>query len=204
MKPTLLALLVVLTAGCQAIALRAVDATKAKAIAISALSVVRAKATNADTDTPDTSDECQNCNGTGKIGDGRIVKVCPICKGTGKKVDSQAQEQAAVTQPETVEEVKHEEVTTKPPEKLVWPVEVTRKLTMYTRPGCQRCKEWLIREQKTWESMGFEIVVDQDTEGNEVPWFLIEDEEIKKRVGSPLTWTMYSDWRIAYRAKYRD
>jgi len=32
------------------------------------------------------SDRCDNCDGTGKIGDGRIVMTCPVCKGTGKKV----------------------------------------------------------------------------------------------------------------------
>jgi hypothetical protein len=32
--------------------------------------------------TPD-SDRCENCNGTGKIGDGRIVLECPECSGTG-------------------------------------------------------------------------------------------------------------------------
>ena len=31
------------------------------------------------------SDTCENCDGTGKLGDGRIVTVCPVCKGTGKK-----------------------------------------------------------------------------------------------------------------------
>jgi hypothetical protein len=31
-------------------------------------------------------DTCDNCDGTGKIGDGRIVMNCPVCKGTGKKV----------------------------------------------------------------------------------------------------------------------
>lgn len=31
------------------------------------------------------SGQCDNCNGTGKIGDGRIVMVCPSCNGTGKK-----------------------------------------------------------------------------------------------------------------------
>ncbi len=31
------------------------------------------------------SDKCDNCDGTGKIGDGRIVLTCPVCKGTGKK-----------------------------------------------------------------------------------------------------------------------
>jgi DnaJ-class molecular chaperone len=32
------------------------------------------------------SDKCDNCDGTGKIGDGRIVMTCPVCKGAGKKV----------------------------------------------------------------------------------------------------------------------
>lgn len=31
------------------------------------------------------SDKCENCDGTGKLGDGRIVTVCPACRGTGKK-----------------------------------------------------------------------------------------------------------------------
>jgi DnaJ-class molecular chaperone len=30
-------------------------------------------------------DKCENCDGTGKLGDGKIVTVCPVCKGTGKK-----------------------------------------------------------------------------------------------------------------------
>lgn len=34
------------------------------------------------------SDKCENCDGTGKIGDGRIVMTCPVCKGTGKKAAS--------------------------------------------------------------------------------------------------------------------
>jgi DnaJ-class molecular chaperone len=37
--------------------------------------------------TPD-SDRCENCNGTGKIGDGRIVMPCPECNGTGKAAKS--------------------------------------------------------------------------------------------------------------------
>jgi DnaJ-class molecular chaperone len=32
--------------------------------------------------------KCSNCNGTGKIGDGRIVMTCPECKGTGKTAAS--------------------------------------------------------------------------------------------------------------------
>lgn len=31
------------------------------------------------------SDTCDNCDGTGTLGDGRISVKCPMCDGTGKK-----------------------------------------------------------------------------------------------------------------------
>jgi len=37
---------------------------------------------------PPDAGKCENCNGTGKIGDGRIVMTCPECGGTGKPVKS--------------------------------------------------------------------------------------------------------------------
>jgi len=33
---------------------------------------------------PPPSGQCDNCRGAGKIGDGRVFVVCPVCKGTGK------------------------------------------------------------------------------------------------------------------------
>ena len=33
---------------------------------------------------PAPKNVCKNCDGTGKIGDGKIVMTCPVCKGTGK------------------------------------------------------------------------------------------------------------------------
>jgi hypothetical protein len=29
-------------------------------------------------------DKCENCNGTGKVGDGKVFVPCPECDGTGK------------------------------------------------------------------------------------------------------------------------
>ena len=37
---------------------------------------------------PAPAGECDNCNGTGKIGDGRIVLKCPVCDGSGKAAES--------------------------------------------------------------------------------------------------------------------
>ena len=47
--------------------------------------VVRLRATP---DATPKADKCANCNGTGKIGDGKIVMTCPVCNGTGKPVVS--------------------------------------------------------------------------------------------------------------------
>lgn len=33
---------------------------------------------------PPANAVCENCRGTGKIGDGRVVYDCPICGGDGK------------------------------------------------------------------------------------------------------------------------
>lgn len=34
---------------------------------------------------PTPDGRCDNCQGTGKICDGRIVLDCPVCRGTGRK-----------------------------------------------------------------------------------------------------------------------
>lgn len=37
--------------------------------------------------TPPTPDDglCDNCKGKGRLGDGVVTKICPVCNGTGKK-----------------------------------------------------------------------------------------------------------------------
>lgn len=52
--------------------------------------------------------ECENCSGRGKVGDGVIMRTCPVCKGTGKSSsdvpDDEAEEQAEETQPIAIEQ----------------------------------------------------------------------------------------------------
>lgn len=33
---------------------------------------------------PQPSGDCENCNGTGRLGDGRVSVPCPVCGGDGK------------------------------------------------------------------------------------------------------------------------
>ena len=46
--------------------------------------IVQARQGMPPTPTP-ASDQCDNCGGSGTLGDGRITVQCPACKGTGNK-----------------------------------------------------------------------------------------------------------------------
>jgi DnaJ-class molecular chaperone len=35
---------------------------------------------------------CDNCSGTGKLGDGTVSVICPVCNGTGKRIQEPAVE----------------------------------------------------------------------------------------------------------------
>jgi hypothetical protein len=52
-----------------------------------------------------SSGECENCAGTGKLGDGTITLTCTVCNGTGKKVNSkpQAEPDPVVSEPDRSE-----------------------------------------------------------------------------------------------------
>ena len=79
-----LIVLVVLVVGCVA-TLPSDDVTvSADLAAEAARMVVQLRSEIRPSPTP-ARDKCENCNGTGKIGDGRIVHQCPACGGTGKK-----------------------------------------------------------------------------------------------------------------------
>mgnify|MGYP003148907690 CR=1 FL=1 len=38
-----------------------------------------------------SSDICENCSGTGRLGDGVVSVECPVCGGTGKKENGEGQ-----------------------------------------------------------------------------------------------------------------
>jgi hypothetical protein len=82
---------------------------------------------------PDSDGKCINCNGTGKIGDGRIVKKCSICNGTGK-----SNTVGALTSPSNDGDSNHEQLV--------------RTITIFSRPGCGKCDQWLASEAPKWES----------------------------------------------------
>lgn len=39
-----------------------------------------------------SGDKCENCRGTGKLGDGTVSVTCPVCGGTGKRSQESAVE----------------------------------------------------------------------------------------------------------------
>ena len=56
----------------------------AELAAETARAIVQMRATPSPTPEP-VGDKCENCNGTGKVGDGTVFVKCPECDGTGKR-----------------------------------------------------------------------------------------------------------------------
>jgi len=77
-------LLVLLVAGCVESKRPAVDPAVAADLACEGARLAVLHRNAPPSPSPDAG-RCDNCNGTGKIGDGKIAHTCPACKGTGKK-----------------------------------------------------------------------------------------------------------------------
>jgi hypothetical protein len=75
-----LVLFFVVTFGC--VATLPSDPSLSADLAVETARMVIASRANLPAPTPDAG-RCDNCNGTGKIGDGRIVMPCPECGGDG-------------------------------------------------------------------------------------------------------------------------
>ena len=83
--------------------------------------------TPAPSPTPTPAGECPQCNGTGKVGDGRVSTTCRECNGTGK-------------------------INTAPEPQR--PAAKRGTIVMYCRPGCIYCDKWVAQVKpklvETW------------------------------------------------------
>lgn len=125
---------------------------------------------------PESEGKCINCNGTGKIGDGRIVKKCPICNGTGK-----SNTVGALNSPLNQGASIHEQLV--------------RTITIFSRPGCSKCDQWLASEAPKWEAQGFDVIEARQQGSDPVPSFLIQEDSRRLRVNSDSPWETYNLWR---------
>lgn len=103
------------------------------------------------------SDECENCGGSGKVGDGRVFVECPVCDGTGKKTDKPPVKPVAPVEPVVPDEPNLPE-----PVKEVKYIKST--IQMYSRPGCPSCVQWKNKEAPKLKRAGWVVpkaIVDQ-------------------------------------------
>lgn len=138
-----LLILLLLFAGCTP-QLSLTEEAKKKADSIAFLTVVvSAENGVSEIDTPDTpkpvSDKCETCNGTGKVGDGRVFSICRDCNGSGKRVVSEQPKEESFKEA-TVEK-----------QKIIGTIE------FYSAPWCVYCPQWEKENQPAFESAGFEV-----------------------------------------------
>lgn len=92
MRGVLLFGLVVAAVGCVPNQPREEVANAGPAVAAMAISVF----TKSDVKpNPDAGDKCENCDGKGEVGDGRVMIKCRVCNGTGKKKKTTEGDRAA-------------------------------------------------------------------------------------------------------------
>lgn len=72
--------------GC-VVSIPADDGTSADMACEAARMIVQARSSMPPAPKPE-GEKCDNCDGTGTLGDGRITVKCPQCDGTGKKPKS--------------------------------------------------------------------------------------------------------------------
>lgn len=184
----LVAILVLATAGCDAV-IR--PDTTTNGLALSSWAVAAALPSN-DKPAPSPSDDkCQNCNGTGKVGDGRIAVTCRVCNGTGKK---KVAEISAI--PPDMGQPPAPEVKVSPTPKKPEDPEPTAKryVLMYTRPNCPNCDKWIVEEADNWRRQGYTVLTRPDKTGRAVPWFRVVDESVDKAFLPGLTWAGFQKY----------
>lgn len=79
----LISVLLTFVIGCDTPQSHVVDYKPTASAAIT-LAVLRKPVNPDPSPAPDAGDKCQDCNGTGKVGDGTVFVKCKACNGTGK------------------------------------------------------------------------------------------------------------------------
>jgi hypothetical protein len=124
-------------------------------------------------DEGDKTGKCENCNGKGKVGDGRVMVTCEVCGGTGKatkEIESESQEPKAAP--------------------------TVKRVDMYTFvSGCPACDAWLHKEEAVWRSHGFDVRSVPYEGLKKAPVFRVFDGDYVGEFDKSLTWEKYASAR---------
>lgn len=91
------------------------------------------------------SDICENCNGTGRVGDGTVSTICPVCDGTGKR--KKTMNMLSGWPPKTLLEE---------PKRIKLPYS-SAKLIVYVGDNCAPCEALKSQTLPELEKMGWNV-----------------------------------------------
>lgn len=182
------AMLVMSLAGCDAI-IR--PDTTTNGLALSSWAIAAATPVDEKPKPAPDDGKCENCNGTGKVGDGRVSVTCRACNGTGKKKVAEI----STAQPEIGEPPAPVPKKPEPPKNPeVLDPAAKRYVLMYTRPDCVNCDKWIAEEADNWRRQGYIVLTRQDKTGRAVPWFRVVNETLDKAFLPGLTWVGFQKY----------
>lgn len=181
-------MVVLLLAGCDAV-IR--PDTTTNGLALSSWAVAAATPISEKPSPTPSDDKCPNCNGTGKVGDGRVAVTCRVCNGTGKKKVGEI----SAASPDVGQPPAPSQSPQPSPKKPNIPApSAKRYVVMYTRPACPNCDKWMLDEADKWRAQGYTVLTRLDDTGRPVPWFRVVNETLDKAFVAPLTWGGYQKY----------
>jgi hypothetical protein len=123
--------------------------------------------------TPAPSGKCENCNGTGKIGDGRVFVPCPVCGGDGitqasKSPNSYWSSNGNLFQNVVyIDEPKQEEPTRTEQDST----DNNPDVVVYTASWCEPCTRWKLNVLPKLIDEGRKVLLRKPAEGMRIPHF---------------------------------
>lgn len=122
---------------------------------------------------PQVGDKCENCNGTGKVGDGRVSTICVVCGGNG------VIDEKDLLAPGDIES---EPVVTPKPIVRPEPVKAVlrNEIIMYTGPRCIWCTKWKNEVKYKLINSGWTVVEVQETRSIGIPHFEMYISGVRK------------------------
>ena len=189
-------LVVLLLVGCGPAPIASEDYTPHAAVTLGQNSI------DSDTPTPapkPSDGKCKNCKGVGKVGDGRTMLTCDVCKGTGKDTTASKLEPEALADPTSqalslpqvcdgdqcfpqgktisIEDDPEANVVPTIPFKPIEPAKpITPTITVYSSPSCEPCKTWKAIEAPKFRAVGWTIK-EEETSTGKTPRFEVVDCE---------------------------
>jgi hypothetical protein len=122
---------------------------------------------------PQPGGQCENCNGTGKVGDGRVFVPCPKCGGDGITQSTSQPHSYWASNGDLFQHVSYiDPPKDEPPKRSEQDSEDNNPdVVVYTESWCEPCTRWKLNVMPKLLDEGKKVLLRKSVEGMRIPHF---------------------------------